>query len=168
MNKKIMLAAALLGASVGVQAEQTTQVGYPYGVPFAYVPVAPVQLEVNEEVLKAYVEYQQKAYQHFLAYQQQVRENTPSILRIPAVPQVPAFDVARMQEFAARDERMREQIQAESGNVFQPNLMTPGADIEQTIADREQQLEAALAAAQKRLDERQKELDSAASEARAL
>ncbi len=73
MNKKIMLAAALVGASVGVQAEQTTQVVYPYGVPFAYAPVAPVQLEINEELVKAYVEYQQKAYQHFLAYQQQER-----------------------------------------------------------------------------------------------
>ncbi len=168
MNKKTVLAAALLGASVGVQAEQTTQIVYPYGVPLGYAPVVPVQLEVNEELVKAYVEYQRKAYQHFLAYQQQVRENTPTILHIPAVPQVPAFNAARMQEFATRDEQLREQIRAESSDIFQPELMTPGADIEQSIAEREQQLEAALAAAQKRLDERQKELDAAASEAKTL
>ena len=168
MNSKILLAAALLGVSTGAHAEQTTQIFYPYAVPFAYAPVAPVQLEVNEELVKAYVDYQRKAYEHFLSYQQQARENTPAILRIPAVPPVPALDAARLQELPTTRERMPQQFLTEPSEVFQPELMTPDADIEQRIAEREQQLEAALAAAQKRLDERQNDLDVIAGRAKTL
>ena len=88
--KRTLLAAALLGATVAAQAEQTNQVvAYPYAMPFAYAPVVPGQ--VDENALKAYVEFQKKAYEQHLAYQRQVQakpttsptrsSNSPSWIR---------------------------------------------------------------------------------------
>ena len=42
----------------------------------------------NEDLVKAYIDYQRKAYAHFVEQQKLARENTPEFLRIPAIPAV--------------------------------------------------------------------------------
>ncbi len=166
--KRTLLAAAVLGAAVAAHAEQTTQVVYPqvvypYTLPYAYGPIAPLQ--VDENVVKAIAEYQQKVYEQQLAYQRHVQANTPAFLRIPAVPQVPAFNSTLMQDVAAESEQLRAEAEADSARRaedLQQSLTMPVADLDQAFADREQELDAALAGIQQRLDERQKTLDVSA------
>lgn len=164
--KRTLLAAAVLGATFAAHAEQATQVVYPYAMPYAtpyampyaYGPIAPLQ--VDENVVKAIAEYQQKVYEQQLAYQRHVQANTPAFLRIPAVPQVPAFNSTLMQEVAAESAQLRAEAEADSARRAEDLQRTmPAADIDQTFADREQELDAALAGVQQRLDERQKALD---------
>ncbi len=163
--KRTLLAAAVLGAAVAAHAEQATQVVYPYAMPYAmmpyaYGPIAPLQ--VDENVVKAIAEYQQKVYEQQLAYQRAVQANTPAFLRIPAVPQVPAFNSTLMQDTAAESEQLRAKAEADSARRaedLQQSMTMPVADIDQAFAEREQELDAALAGIQQRLDERQKTLD---------
>ncbi len=162
--KRTLLAAAVLGATFAAHAEQAIQVVYPYAtpyaMPYAYGPIAPLQ--VDENVVKAIAEYQQKVYEQQLAYQRHVQANTPAFLRIPAVPQVPAFNSTLMQEVAAESAQLRAEAEADSARRaedLRQSMTMPAADIDQTFADREQELDVALAGIQQRLDERQKALD---------
>ena len=162
--RKTLLAAAVLGASAAAHAGETTTVTFPYATPFAYAPVtAPV---VDQETVKAWVEMNQKAHESFLAYQKQVlvaqrqaRENTPEFLRIPAIPELPAFDMARFQAMTAESDRMREQFQKD----MQPQSLTqstanPALDIEQALSERQKALDEAIAEVEKRTEEMAKSL----------
>ena len=166
--KRTLFALAALGAAFAAHAEQATQVVYPYAMPYAtpytlpyaYGPIAPLQ--VDENVVKAMAEYQQKVYEQQLAYQRLIQANTPAILRIPAVPQMPAFNSTLMQDVVAESEQLRAEAEADSARRaedLQQSMTLPAADIDQAFADREQELDAALAGIQQRLDERQETLD---------
>ena len=158
--KNTLLAAAILGASVSAQAEEVTQIMFP----FAHAPV-PV---VDQETVKAWAEMNEKAREHFLAYhtqvvvaQKQARASTPAFLRIPAVPEVPKFDVARFQEFAAMGEDMRVDIQKQTERHMQAlrqSFVNPVFDIEKRLAERQKELDAALSNAEERADEIAKSL----------
>ena len=164
MNRTL-LAAAVLGAAVAAHAEQTTQVVYPqvvypYAMPYAYAPIAPVQLDEN--TVKAITEHQRKVYEQHLAYQRNVHASTPAFLRIPAVPQVPAFNSTLMRDVAAESEELRTKAEADSARraeALQQSMTMPPADIDQAFAERQMELDAALAGIQQHLDERQKALD---------
>ncbi len=158
--KKTLLVAAILGASVGAQAEETSQPMFP----FVYAP-APV---VDQETVQAWREMNQKAREHFIAYHAQVveaqkkaRANTPEFLRIPAIPQVPKVDVARFQDVAAMSENMREDVRKQSESriqAFQQSFVNPVVDIERVLADRQKELDTALANAETRADQIAKSL----------
>lgn len=157
-------AAALLGSAAAL-AEETTPVAQPAYAPFAYAPVA-----LDQEQLKAYVEAQQKAYAQFLAYQQQVDANTPAFLRIPPIPQRPEFNTGPIQDIAAENQQMFEQLQrehAEREQALRQSFSNPIPNIEQAFAERENTLNAALDGIQARLTERQKSLDAADKPAQA-
>ncbi len=172
--RKTLIAAAVLGATVAAHAEQTTQIAYPYAMPFVYTPVAyaPVApLQVDEAQAKAYVEYQQKAHEQYLAYQRQVQASTPEFLRIPAVPALPALNVQTMRDVAAESEQMRAAAEADNARraaALTQSMTAPLGDLDKTIAEREKELDAALAGMQQRLDERQKVLDVTAEQADTL
>jgi len=146
MMKKTLLAAAILGAAVGAQAEETAQVVAPYAGPFAYGPVT-----VNEDLIKAQVAYQRQAYEHFVAQQSLARENTPAFLRIPAVPAVSAFDATAFQDMTGMHERMREEA-AQRSQAFQQSFTQP-MDIDKALSERQTELDANLADAEKRAEE---------------
>ena len=137
-----LFAAAILGISTAQAEEATTtaQVVHPY---FAPVTIAPVT--VDEETLKAYMEYQKKAYEHFLQYQQLVAANTPDYLRIPAVPPVPTLH----QHFPHHPFAMAPHMP----EAFERGPYT--GNIGQAFAERQEQLDANLEKAQARLTERQ-------------
>ena len=151
MMKKTLLAVAMLGAVVGAQAEETAPVVGPYAGPFAYGPVS-----VNEELIKAQVEYQRQAYEHFVAQQKLARENTPEFLRIPAVPARPAFEAPSFEDMTAMSEQMREEAMQRS-QAYQQSFAQP-MDIEKALSERQKELDAALADAEKRADELAKAL----------
>jgi len=146
MIKKTLLAAAIVGAAVAAQAEETAPVVMPYAGPFAYGPVT-----VNEDLIKAQVEYQRQAYAHFVAQQKQARENTPAFLRIPPVPARPAFDATSFQDMTGMNERMREEA-VQRAEAFQQSFSQP-MDIEKALSERQKELDAALADAEKRAEE---------------
>ena len=146
MMKKTLLAVAIVGAAVAAQGEESAQVVMPYAGPFGYGPVT-----VNEDVIKAQVEYQRQAYAQFVALQQQARENTPAFLRIPPVPSLPAFDAARFQALAGLSEQMRAEAEQRAA-AFQQGFTQP-MDIEQALSERQEALDAALADAEKRAEE---------------
>lgn len=151
MMKKTLFAVAMLGAVVAAQAEETTQVVRPYAGPFAFGPVT-----VNEDLIKAQVEYQRQAYEHFVAQQKQARENTPAFLRIPPVPAMPAFDATPFQDMTAMNEKMREEA-AQRAEAYRQSFTQP-VDIEKALSERQKELDAALADAEKRADEMAKSL----------
>ena len=163
--RRTLLAAAVLGATVAAHAEQAEQVVYPqvvypYAMPYAYAPIAPLQVDAN--TLKAVAECRQKVHEQQLAYQRNIRASTPAFLRIPAVPQVPTFNSTLMQNVAAESEGLRTKAEADSArraDALQQSMTMPPADIDQTFAERKMELDAALAGIQQRLDERQKALD---------
>jgi len=153
----LLAVAALLGSTAAL-AEQTTPVAQPTYAPFAYAPVA-----LDQDQLKAYAEAQQKAYAQFLAYQQQRHANTPAFLRIP---QLPEFNTGPMQDIAAENQQMLEQLQrehAEREQAMRQSFSNPTPNIEQAFAERENTLNAALDSIQERLSERQKSLNAAAA-----
>jgi hypothetical protein len=155
-----LLAAAILGASAvqAAEATPTTQVVYPY---FAPVAVAPVT--VDADTLKAFIEYQQKSYQYYLQVQQQIAAQTPEYLRIPAIPQVPAFDQREFQAPFAMDPTLQQEMDRQRAE-FEAQMQRAAAgpyDINQAIAERQKQIDDNLQDAQNRLTERQKTLDSA-------
>jgi hypothetical protein len=157
-----LLAAAILGASA-VQAEEattTTQVVNPY---FAPVAVAPVTLDAD--TLKALIEYQQKAYQYYLQVQQQIAASTPDYLRIPPIPQLPAFDQRAFLGPFAMDPAMQQAMDRQRAEVAaQMQRAAAGpytVNIDQTFAERKKQIDDNLQSAQERLTDRQKTLDSA-------
>ncbi len=165
--KKTLLAAAVLGASVAVHAAETTTVTFPYATPFASAPVTVVPV-VDKERLNAWTEMNRKAYESFMAYhkqameaQKQARENTPAFLRIPAVPELPKFDIAQFQAMTAESERMREEFRKEMEKQtlsLQRTQVNPVADIEQVLSDRQKALDAAVADAERRTEEMAKSL----------
>ena len=158
--KKTLLAAAILSASVGAQAEETSQPMFP----FSHAP-APV---VDQETVQAWLEMNQKAREYFIAYhaqvveaQKQARANTPEFLRIPAIPQIPKFDADRFQAFVAMSENIREDVRKLSESriqAFQQSFVNPVVDIERVLVDRQKELDTALADAEKRADEIAKSL----------
>ena len=164
--KKTLIAAAVLGASMAAHAAETTTVTFPYATPFATAPVTvPV---VDQERFSAWVEMNRKAYQSFAAYQKQAMEaqrraweNTPAFLRIPAVPELPKFDVAQFQAMTAESERMREEFRKEMEEPapsLQRTQVNPAADISKVLSDRQKALDAALADAERRTEEMAKSL----------
>ena len=151
-NAASLLAAALLGVSAVQADETTTQVVYPYMAPVTYAPAA-----IDPETVKAYMEYQQKAYeyftrayQHYLAYQQQAAANAPDYLKITAIPPIPSLH----QHFPQNTFAM-----APQPVPFAPNL-------DQTFSQREEQLNAELETAQARLTERQESLQESLGRAK--
>jgi len=154
MMNKTLLAVAILGASVGAQAEGTAEPVPPYAAPFAYAPVAPVT--VNEDLVKAYIDYQRKAYAHFVEQQKLARENTPEFLRIPAIPAVPSFGNTSLPGMPGTSAPQFEEA-AKRAEAFQRSFTQP-MDIEKELSERRNELEAALADAEKRADELAKSL----------
>lgn len=157
----LLTVAALLGSAAALAAE-TTPVAQPAYAPVAYAPVA-----LDQDQLKAYVEAQQQAYAQFVAYQQQRHANTPAFLRIPAIPELPAFNTGPMQDIAAEGQQMFEQARrehAEREQAMRQSFSNPTPDIEQAFAEREKTLNAALDSIQARLSERQDSLNNAADE----
>ena len=164
--KKTLLAVAVLGAAVVAQAAETTTVRFPNATPFVHVPVtAPV---VDQERMNAWVEMNRRVHESFMAYQKQAmeaqrqaRENTPAFLRIPAVPELPKFDVAQFQAMTAESDRMREELRKgmeKQTQSLQQALANPLPDIEQVLSEREEALDAAVADAERRTEEMAKSL----------
>jgi hypothetical protein len=145
--KKTLLAAAILAASVGAQAEGNPQMALPYAAPFAYAPV----VTVNEDLAKAYIAFQQKAYERFVAQQKLARENIPAHLRILAIPAVPAFGAKPFQHLARINRNAMEEA-VKRAEAFQRSFNQP-VDIEKALSERRNELDSVLADAEKRADE---------------
>ncbi len=160
--KKTLLAAAVLGATVVAHADETTTVVFPYATPSAYAPV------MDQETMKTWMELNRKAHEAFLAYQKQAmeaqrqaRENTPEFLRIPALPEVPRFDLAQFQAMTAETDRMREEFEKSMGTQalgYQPTMTTSEVDIDKVLSERQKALDEAVAKVEKRTEEMAKSL----------
>jgi len=131
--------------------------------PVAVAPVAVAPVTLDADTLKALIEYQQKAYQYYLQVQQQIAAQTPEYLRIPAIPQVPAFDQHAFQAPFAMNPTLQQEMDRQRAE-FEAQMQRAAAgpyNINQAIAERQKQIDDNLQDAQNRLTERQKTLDSA-------
>ncbi len=134
-----ILALAILGMSSAQADDTVAQVVQPC--------LAPVV--ADQDTVKSYMEMQRKAYQQFLAYQRELAANTPEFLKIPSIPRVPTLN-----------EHFPKDAFAMVPQMPMPFQLPADANMEQTVAERQKQLEEKRETVQARLAQRQESLDS--------